>query len=414
MRIVLFEDDRVNQLFPLTLMRPAYTICCGSQTLIDWALEWGACVRGQVRPYLSDWQLAHCPSFCEQTEGRNRTLLVNARVAPNSQNFRQLTSLINHSQDGILTREGRLVAAILPANVDVGSTSLETNQQQQAFLNQAEISRLPELGVPLQLLDYPHQIVQCHLDSIEDHLNHRIASGQLREVRDGVFVANSELNELVATDTSQGPIVIENQVKIRPFACLNGPIHLDSFSCVSEHTVLKNGVSIGRYAKVGGEIGASVIEAYSNKSHHGYLGHSYVGQWVNLGAGTSNSNLKNSYGQIRMEVDNQPINTRMQFMGCVIGDFTKSAINTSIFTGKLIGACSMLYGYVTTNVPSYANYARTFGQITDLNPEIVALTQKRAFQRRGIQQQEWQLALLKTAYNLVACDRQLADQPLSL
>ena len=115
-----------------------------------------------------------------------------------------------------------------------------------------------------------------------------------------------------------------------------------------------------------------------------------------------------------MEVDNEPINTRMQFMGCVIGDFTKSAINTSIFTGKLIGACSMLYGYVTTNVPSYANYARSFGQITDLNPEIVALTQKRAFQRRGLQQQEWQRALLKTAYNLVACDRQLADQPLSL
>ena len=59
----------------------------------------------------------------------------------------------------------------------------------------------------------------------------------------------------------------------------------------------------------------------------------------------------------------------MQFMGCVIGDFTKSAINTAIFTGKLIGACSMLYGYVTTNVPSYANYARTFGQITELNPK---------------------------------------------
>ena len=414
MRIVLFEDDKVAQLFPLTLMRPAYTIRCGSQALIDWALEWGACVRGQVRPYLADWQLAHCPSFCGQTEGRDRTLLVNSRVAPTSQNFRQLTALTNQSEDGILTHEGRLVAAVLPADIDFSSASFETTQQQQTFLNLEKISQLPALRQPLQLIDYPHQIVQCHLESIQDHLNHRIASGQLREVRDGVFVGDSELNDFVATDTSQGPIVIENQVKIRPFTCLNGPIYLDSFSCLGEHTVLKNGVAIGRYAKVGGEISASVIESYSNKSHYGYLGHSYVGQWVNLGAGTSNSNLKNSYGQIRMEVDNEPINTRMQFMGCVIGDFTKSAINTSIFTGKLIGACSMLYGYVTTNVPSYANYARSFGQITDLNPEIVALTQKRAFQRRGLQQQEWQRALLKTAYNLVACDRQLADQPLSL
>ena len=414
MRIVLFEDDRVNQLFPLTLLRPAYTIRCGSQALLDWAMEWGACVRGQVRSHLTDWQIAHCPSFCEQADGRDRTLLVNARVAPDAQNLRQLTSLVNKIENGKLIHEGRLVAAVLPADVDLGATSFEAVAQQSEFLQRPEISCLPDFEVRLSLIDYPHQIVQCHLDSIQDHLNQRIATGQLREIRDGVFVGDSELSDLVATDTSQGPIVIESQVKIRPFACLNGPVYLDSHACLSEHTVLKNGVTIGPYAKVGGEVGASVIEAYSNKSHYGYLGHSYVGQWVNLGAGTSNSNLKNSYGNIRMEVGSQSVDTQMQFMGCVIGDYTKSAINTSIFTGKIIGACSMLYGYVTTNVPSYANYARTFGQITDANPEIVALTQKRAFQRRGIEQQEWQRELLKKAYNLVASHRQLADQPLSL
>ena len=377
-------------------------------------MEWGSCVRGQVRSYLNDWQLAQCPSFCEQTDGRDRTLLLNARVAPSPQNFRQLSSFISQSGDGTLIRDGRLVAAILPADVRLDSAALESKPEQDALLQRPDIAALPELTGTLDLIDYPHQIVQCHLNSIHDHLNRRIASGQLTEMRDGVFARDTELGDLVATDTSQGPIVIESQVKIRPFACLNGPVYLDSHSCVSEHAVLKNGVTVGPFAKVGGEIGASVIEAYSNKSHYGYLGHSYVGQWVNLGAGTSNSNLKNSYGNVRMEVGSQAIDTRMQFMGCVIGDFTKSAINTAIFTGKLIGACSMLYGYVTTNVPSYANYARTFGQITELNPEIVALTQKRAFQRRGLEQQDWHRKLLQDAYKLVASDRQLADEPLSL
>ena len=177
---------------------------------------------------------------------------------------------------------------------------------------------------------------------------------------------------------------------------------------------LKPGVSVGPMSKVGGEIEASVIEAFSNKQHTGYLGHSYLGRWVNLGAGTSNSNLKNTYGTVRMDVAGRRIDTGMQFMGCVIGDFTKSAINTGIFTGKLIGSCSMLYGFVTTNVPSFVNYARSFGEVTELSPLIMAQTQKRAFLRRGIEQQDWHVRLLHDMYEIASAGRQLADRPVSL
>ena len=232
-------------------------------------------------------------------------------------------------------------------------------EQLAAFLRHPSITSLPILEHRLPLLSFPHELIHRHVDTMGENLEHRIRTGHYREVRDGVFLAsNAELAEWVDTDTSQGPIVAEAGSVIKPFACLRGPLYLGAMSRVNEHAVLKPGVSVGTMSKVGGEIEASVIEAFSNKQHTGYLGHSYLGRWVNLGAGTSNSNLKNTYGTVRMDVAGRRIDTGMQFMGCVIGDFTKSAINTGIFTGKLIGCCSMLYGFVTTNVPSFVNYAR--------------------------------------------------------
>ena len=96
-----------------------------------------------------------------------------------------------------------------------------------------------------------------------------------------------------------------SEPKFKPFACLNGPlITWDATRVVNEHAFLKNGVMVSQQAKVGGEISASIIEAIAQTSNTtAFLGHSYLGQWVNLGAGTSNSNLKNTYGTIRMETD---------------------------------------------------------------------------------------------------------------
>ena len=106
---------------------------------------------------------------------------------------------------------------------------------------------------------------------------------------------------------------------------------------VIEHAAIKDTVSIGHTAKIGGEVEASIIESFTNKQHHGFLGHSYLGSWINLGAGTCNSDLKNTYGNVKMEYRGSKVDTGMQFVGCIMGDYAKTAINTGIFTGKLIG-----------------------------------------------------------------------------
>ena len=145
------------------------------------------------------------------------------------------------------------------------------------------------------------------------------------------------------------------------------------------------------------EIEIAIVEPYSNKQHHGFLGHSYLGSWINLGAGTSNSDLKNTYGNVKMEYRGEQVATGMQFCGCILGDYSKSAINTGIFTGKTVGCCSMLYGFVTTNVPSFVNYARLFGQVTELPPEVMIATQQRMFARRNVIQRDCDIALIHAA-----------------
>jgi glucose-1-phosphate thymidylyltransferase len=115
-----------------------------------------------------------------------------------------------------------------------------------------------------------------------------------------------------------------------------------------------------------------------------------------------------------MEYAGEKVTTGMQFLGCIIGDYSKSAINTGIFTGKTIGACSMMYGFVTTNVPSFVNYARLFGQVTELTPDVMIATQQRMFARRNVEQQPWDKQLLHNMFELTRHERRMANEPLSL
>ena len=255
----------------------------------------------------------------------------------------------------------------------------------QDLLAVVDRAGLPTIEANLPLFDYPHDVVRHHLTTLAGNLACRLTEGKYREVSDGVFLAEgATLGQHVVTDTRKGPIVLESNATVGPYCFISGPAHLGSGARVIEHAAIKDGVSLGHTTKIGGEIEGSVIEPYTNKQHHGFLGHSYLGSWVNLGAGTCNSDLKNTYGQVNMEYWGHRVPTGMQFIGTIVGDYAKSAINTGIFTGKTIGACSMLYGFVTTNVPSFVNYARLFGQVTEAPADVMVATQARMFARRNV------------------------------
>ena len=209
----------------------------------------------------------------------------------------------------------------------------------------------------------------------------------------------------VVVDTREGPIVMESGASVGPFCYFAGPVFVGPKCKVLEHAAIKDFVCLTHTVKAGGEIEATVIEPYSNKQHHGFLGHAYLGSWINLGAGTCNSDLKNTYGKVNMIYNGRKTNTNMQFVGCVMGDYSKTAINTSIFTGKLIGVCSNLYGFVASNVPSYINYAKSFGDMTAQSVDVMVTTQQRMFARRRVSQRPCDIQLLQDMFELTKGER---------
>ncbi|MCJ7802636.1 MAG: hypothetical protein MUP82_09810, partial [Candidatus Marinimicrobia bacterium] len=125
-------------------------------------------------------------------------------------------------------------------------------------------------------------------------------------------------------------------VKIQSFSLLQGPLYIGEDSVVRPHTFVRNSV-IGPVCKIGGEISSTIIQGWSNKVHYGFLGNSYIGQWVNFGAGTTNSNLKNNYTTVNVTVNDNVIKTDEIFIGLFAGDYTTFAIGTTLNTGTNIG-----------------------------------------------------------------------------
>ncbi|MFV1966881.1 MAG: putative sugar nucleotidyl transferase [Pirellulaceae bacterium] len=413
MRVVVFEDDRVDQLNPISLARPAYSITCGGIRLIDW-LELLECpICGIVRPHLRGVQEVDLPEWEDELSAEGEiSLLVNARAVPSRTLYEQLQTMISVGQPGAVRCGGHLVAACV--NHAPAAAQTEGLDKLTERFQGRRIRDLPAIDADLPLLEYPHDVIRYNIEILAENLECRLTTNRYREIRDGVFAApDAHLGEYCVTDTRTGPIVLERGAVIGPFCSLSGPAYIGNGARLIEHAAIKDYVTIGHTTKIGGEVEASVIEPFTNKQHHGFLGHSYLGSWINLGAGTCNSDLKNTYGNINMEYRGEKTATGMQFVGCIMGDYAKTAINTGIFTGKTIGVCSMLYGFVTTNVPSFVNYARLFGQVTELPPEIMIAAQKRMFRRRNVEQRPCDVQLIYDMSELTRDERQLGGGPLT-
>ncbi|GAB6165136.1 GlmU family protein [Thermostilla marina] len=411
MKLVLFEDAKVQQLYPMTLARPAFAVSCGSYRLVELVGRLGLDAYAIVREYLRAIVEAEFGLAEPEDDGRtNHLLFVNARAVPSIGTLRVLTQLKENRLPKAVRGDGEIAAAL----VDIRQTPLPDSLTPDSVAGWLESLELESCVEQIEMSAYPHEVLKHHLRITAANLQDRLAQGDYREVRDGVFVGeNVSLGEYLVADTSEGPIVIDRDASIGPFCFLQGPVYVGPGSKIIEHAALKEAVALGHTTKVGGEVEGSTIEPYTNKQHHGFLGHSYLGSWVNLGAGTCNSDLKNTYGTVSVEYRGKRVATGMQFVGCVIGDYSKTAINTSIFTGKIIGVCSMVYGFVTTNVPSFTNYARTFGQMSEIPVEVVLAGQQRMFKRRKVEQRPCDIALIQAMHALTASERQLSDEPLS-
>jgi UDP-N-acetylglucosamine diphosphorylase/glucosamine-1-phosphate N-acetyltransferase len=158
-----------------------------------------------------------------------------------------------------------------------------------------------------------------------------------------VLVGNdATIDPYVVLDARNGPILVGSRAVIHSFTRLEGPCYIGADSTVMGGRVACS--AVGENCKVSGEMSNTVVLGFSNKAHDGFLGHSYLGRWVNIGAGTITSNLKNTYGEVSMWTPQGVRQTGMQFLGSMFGDHARTGIGTTLATGTVVGAGANVFG----------------------------------------------------------------------
>ncbi|MGP0062364.1 MAG: hypothetical protein ACLQGP_02015, partial [Isosphaeraceae bacterium] len=197
-------------------------------------------------------------------------------------------------------------------------------------------------------------------------------------------------------DTTNGPIMLGPNVWVQPFTRIEGPCSIAAETQLFRANV-RGCVTIGPNCRIGGEVEAAIVHGHSNKYHEGFLGHAYVGEWVNLGAITSNSDLRNDYGEVFVPLQGDPIPTGQAKVGCFVGDHTRTGMGSMLNTGTSIGVmCNVLPAGILLpkHVPSFT--AVLYGRVAQGFPiEKLFETARTVMGRRGkvFTEQEEQLYL---------------------
>jgi UDP-N-acetylglucosamine diphosphorylase/glucosamine-1-phosphate N-acetyltransferase len=175
--------------------------------------------------------------------------------------------------------------------------------------------------------------------------------------KENIFLGKgSRIMPGVVLDAEEGPIWIGQNTRVLPNAVLRGPLAIGDHCLVKIAAKIYENTSVGPVCKVGGEIEGCIIQEFSNKQHDGFLGHSYLGAWINIGADTNNSDLKNNYGEISVYLNDRSINTGKRFLGLTMGDHSKTGINTMFNTGTVVGVNCNIYGegFPPKFIPSFS------------------------------------------------------------
>ncbi|MDY0169950.1 MAG: putative sugar nucleotidyl transferase [Thermoguttaceae bacterium] len=347
MRLILFDllDENRYHFYPLALGRPIWELRCGITSLREKlvAAAGTSDVACFVPPYMEDHyrNQVGLPVNDASQLGGDDLLLVHGRLKADG--LKALSGPSQVATDG----NGQIVAARIN---QADLAKLETASI-ESLLESAR-ANLPAADVQPATWDYTWDLVlenPAQLTRDFQALGNSGVEGSIEEPKalrgstGDVFVApGARVHPMVVLDASGGPIYIDEEAEVFPFTRVEGPCYLGRKSMLLGANC-REGNSIGPVCRVGGEVEESIIHGYSNKYHDGFLGHAYVGQWVNLGAFTTNSDLKNDYTNVSIALDGKrPIDTGSTKVGALIGDHTKTSIGTLFNTGSFVGAMALI------------------------------------------------------------------------
>jgi UDP-N-acetylglucosamine diphosphorylase/glucosamine-1-phosphate N-acetyltransferase len=335
---IVFHDDAIARGFePFALTRPLATLVAGTMPV---AARWevlGCDTAGFIGAgHLADYEQGDLVANAEPQSG---TIIANSRFAPalNAQ-FSQ--------DDDIWTSNGKIVAVKLTRGLrgaDVRSGNIPFESLAGSGGRRAEIGGWWHDEV----WDYLRHLQEILLADLT-HIGHGAKKKQAPPSHatiigeHPVMAEGATIEPHVVFDTTAGPVFVDRGAHIHAFTRIVGPSYIGADTTILGGDIF--GSSIGPVSKIRGEMSGSVVLGYSNKGHEGFVGSSYVGQWVNLGAGTTTSNLKNTYGQVTLWTPTGVRPTGMQFLGTLFGDHVKTGIGTMLTTGSVLGCAANIFG----------------------------------------------------------------------
>jgi UDP-N-acetylglucosamine diphosphorylase/glucosamine-1-phosphate N-acetyltransferase len=416
-KILLFEDSCYSRLLPLVYFRPVYTLKCGALSLkekVERAYP-GLPVALHCREYIADSVRLRNPRASVNELSAKKYLFINGRAIVDEKFAKAIPAI--GTADMVYVQAGQIVAARLS-----GENLLRILTNRPEVFSAADFEGIAKKEVVVTLVSYPWELVTHNGAQLRADCFSLMKTAKGKKVRGkvapGVSLVNpknifigegSVVKPGVVIDAGEGPVYIGKNVTVMPQSTIIGPAYIGDGSTIKVGAKIYEETSIGPMCKVGGEVEASIIDGFSNKQHDGFLGHSYLGAWVNLGAGTTNSDLKNNYSSVKVIVNGEAVDSGEQFVGVTIGDHSKTAINTVFNTGTVVGVVSNVvgYGFPPKSVPSFA-WGGAGGTFSTYEVERAIETARRVMARRKVTLSDAEIELFRSVFELTKEERRKA------
>ncbi len=425
MQICIFEPDVCENLEPLVFYRPVYDLVCGYISLKEKILRaYPGCKYSlQSRDYLVSVLKYRFPDVEINEISDDACLFINgSAIAPPS-----MSKIIplKGSEDKIYVNGENIIAARVS-----GRRLTQLKKKLNKPISKKTFQDLPtgRQAFPVESVDiksanYIWDLINNNEEQMRvdfktltkgkrNRIKGKINKGVQIIGKENIYIEEgAEIKPGVVIDATKAPVYIDRKAVIFPNSVIEGSLYLGEMAQLKSCTVVHGNLSIGKVCKVGGEVGDSIFMPYSNKQHAGFIGHSYIGSWVNIGADTNCSDLKNNYGNVKAYVNGEMVDSGCQFLGVIIGDHTKVAINTMFNTGTVAGfSCNVFgAGFPDKYLPSFS-WAGENGLATyDLERSVE--TAGIMMQRRNVQLDDSEKKLFRKIFELTQKERKKRGYP---
>ncbi|MCD4729877.1 MAG: GlmU family protein [Bacteroidales bacterium] len=395
MNYILFDDQSRNNLLPLTFMRPVADIRIGILTIRE---KWEKYLKAKTSSLTESYLSAKFPIVKAENN-----ILINGSVCPNANLVKEINGL--KTNQALVTDDSIIALNISEKDLD------ETGEM--------DISGIKESATKSQIFKISelYDIFWKNGEAIQHDFNLLTSGRKSEKLSDtnrvvgekNIFIEKGAKVEFAILNANSGSIYIGKDAEIMENSVVRGPFALCDHAVLKMSSKIYGPTTIGPYSKVGGEVNNSVFFGYSNKAHDGFLGQSIIAEWCNLGADTNTSNLKNSYEQIKLwnYVQKTFVETGLQFCGLIMGDHSKSGINTMFNTGTVVGVNANIFGsgYQRNFIPSFSWGGTSGYKIYDIRKAMQVA--QAMFSRRNKEFDDVEKEILINVFDQTATHRNL-------